>query len=894
MDGASLLPLVGRGRELAAMEQTLAGESASLLLFAGEPGIGKSRLLAEAARRGVEGGWTVLVGGCHRRSGQEPFAPFLGLLERHLAQQSSGERTASLQGCAWLVRLLPELAETLAPPALAWALPPEQERRLMFAAVARYLANVAGQAGTLLILDDLQWAGADALDLLTSLLHASPARPLRIVGAYRDTEVRTRDPLADTLADLAREDLVVRVALHPLAAADAITLLNDLFSGTAVGEATLRQQVLQHAGGIPFFLVSYAQGLLSGALADGGDEVPWSVAETIRQRVAALPDVARDLLSIAAIVGRVARRSVLVQAGTASGQSEQQVLAALEAARQSRLLIEEGEATHAFAHDLVREVVGADLSSARRALIHRIVAEALQQEPGEPPIEALAYHYIQAGDPEKACAYLERAATRAQAMYANAEAVVAYRSLVAQLEKAGRVAAAASVCERMGEVLLIMAHYDDALGLVERTIQTYRGLGDTDGVVRATSLLARTHVQRGSALEGRARLESLRESLGADASPHGLATFYMALAEVSDLTSAHREELTAAERAVEYARAAGDDVLFARAEVRRGVALGVLGRTDEGLIVVEAAIPIVESAGDLWSAGYAYSNAVSAYLAQGRIALALRNIERGVELANRIGDTGAIVWTRFWRGVIYFFQGEWTLAQEDFEVGLALAEREGALHVSAYPLGGLGRLCLARGQREVAFAYLGRAIPLAEEARANRVLWPVQRALAERELLLGQPDAAVARLIPIVERPEGAESLDMTPVLPVLAWAYLDLGDRERAAHWLERGTAQVEQQHHRLAQTDVLRIRALAAWRHGQQHEARRMLDDALALCRSLPYPHAEAKALYLYGLLLHEQNQPRQARERFTAALALCNHLGERPYAERIAGALEELPDN
>ena len=84
----------------------------------------------------------------------------------------------------------------------------------MFRAVGRYLANVAGPAGTLLVLDDLQWAGPDALDLLATLAHT--AAGVRIVGAYRDTEVRPADPLGLLLADLAQARRVHHHALGPL------------------------------------------------------------------------------------------------------------------------------------------------------------------------------------------------------------------------------------------------------------------------------------------------------------------------------------------------------------------------------------------------------------------------------------------------------------------------------------------------------------------------------------------------------------------------------------------------------------------------------------------------------------------------------------------------------
>ena len=127
---------------------------------------------ARVPRRRAGGCWQ---GGCQRRGGQEPYAPLLEALERHISGQSAAELRAALQGCAWLVRLLPELAgradraaARLDPAARAGA-PPDVRG-------GGPLPGQRGRAsGTLLVLDDLQWAGADALDLLATLVR-SPRR----------------------------------------------------------------------------------------------------------------------------------------------------------------------------------------------------------------------------------------------------------------------------------------------------------------------------------------------------------------------------------------------------------------------------------------------------------------------------------------------------------------------------------------------------------------------------------------------------------------------------------------------------------------------------------------------------------------------------------------------
>src|SRR5437868_4676976 len=220
-------------------------------------------------------------GGCQRRAGHEPSAPLLAAPRRPLSPASPAQQRTEPAGCAWLVRLLPELAGGSIAPLPASTLPPEQERRLMVDAVLRLLANVAGPAGTLLVLDDLQWAGPDALDLLTALVHAAAEVPLRVIGAYRDAEVQPQDPLAGTLADLAHAGLANQHTLAPLPAKEMRQLLEGLLEGVAV-PAPVRIRLVQRTGGVPFYLISCARGLRAGVLdAQAAARLPWDLAQSI-------------------------------------------------------------------------------------------------------------------------------------------------------------------------------------------------------------------------------------------------------------------------------------------------------------------------------------------------------------------------------------------------------------------------------------------------------------------------------------------------------------------------------------------------------------------------------------------------------------------------------------
>jgi predicted ATPase len=419
MPGAA--PLVGRARELVLLERHLAGQDPPLLVLAGEPGIGKSRLLQELAAGTLGHGFRVLAGDCQRQGGQTPYSPLLEAVQHVLQDLRPSELGRALQGCAWLVRLLPELAAGPIEPLPDWMLPPEQERRLMVEAIKRLLSNVAGPRGVLL--DNLQWAEADALDLLVMLTHCAPALVLRIVGAYRDSEVQAGDLLFHTLGDLAQAGLVLQHHLGPLAPAEAAALLADV-------DPALQARLLDRAGGVPFFLVNWAQMLQERAAWDGDvagavDAVPWTVALSVQQRLAALQDVSREVLQVAAVVGRAVLRPLLAQV---VGRPQPELLRALEEVCRVRLLEEAGENQYHFAHDVIREVVEQSLSTARRTLLHRRVAQALAAGSREPPIEQIAYHYAHTEDHVAAAEWLEYAGDRAAATLAHTTALEHYQA----------------------------------------------------------------------------------------------------------------------------------------------------------------------------------------------------------------------------------------------------------------------------------------------------------------------------------------------------------------------------------------------------------------------------------------------------------------------------------
>jgi transcriptional regulator with XRE-family HTH domain/tetratricopeptide (TPR) repeat protein len=755
-DSRHALPFVGRRRELALLDQhlaissqeLLAGGTPPVLLFAGEPGIGKSRLLYEAHLRAEEAGWCVLYGGCQRRGGQDLYAPVLGALQSHIRGQLAVHLRRDLQGCAWLVRLLPELAEGPIEPLPSWTLSPAQERRFTFEAVVRFLSNVAQQGthgagvGTLLLLDDLQWAAADALDLLRTLAHAATEEPLRVVGAYRDTEVRPDDPVGGTLADLAQARLATQCLLDPLAPAEAADLLTSLLAAEAQQEAhhgtatarVPRDRLLQRAGGVPFFLVSWAQALRRGTLEGsphGGvaaDDVPWDLAQGVRQRVASLPEAARELLGVAAVAGRVVSQSVLA---AVVARPEREVVEALEAACRIRLLEEAAGDTrvgrgYRFMHDVIREVVEADLGAARRTLQHRQVADALAGQPGEPPVEELAYHYTHGEAWAKALEYLVKAGDKAAATYANQSALDLYARALALCSQLGdaSLATAAVVAQRRGDLNLGLGNIGDAMG-------------DFDGMLVA------------------ARRQGNRHLEGLALSRRGMCEFW-------------NTDLAAAEQTLRAALTVGnegfDDVRFSASLWLGGLLTATTDRLAEGLDILLPLEELARRVDDPWQQFWWTAFTGNTINWTGRYDEALALLAGWRDVASRHMFTLVATWWH--EALLQGSKGDYGVAFALLEQVLATCERVGEPLWRARALNLMGWLCgeLQDPTRAMGWNTLGVQAALELAVPDLEIESNARLNLGDNLLALGRLEEAeqqFAKVDPVVRHPRPQDHVSL-------------------------------------------------------------------------------------------------------------------------------------
>lgn len=498
--------LVGRQAEMEQLEAWYQAppNSARVMLLAGDPGIGKTRLLAETAVRAFASGAIVLAG----RAPEEtivPYQPFLEALGHYVFRAPLEElRVVAREYGAELGRLIPELRRRV--PELPPPDPgdPETDRYRLFEAVAGLLAEISAAVPVLIVLDDLQWADRPTLLLLRHLARSPHNTRVLIMGAYRDVD-QWSEGFDAALAGLRRERLMVQLDVGGLPEAEAMELVSLRAGGTP--SLAFVQALYRETEGNPFFIEEIVRHLTDAGVRsqDAGARdlervgLPEDVRDVISRRLDRLAPGSIEWLRVAAVIGRDFDSSLLERV---LGFDEDRFLAALEDALDAGLVAEApaDPGRYSFAHALIRETLYEGMSSARRARVHRRVGVALEDLGDDSLIGALALHFTRAADPEdaeRAIRYGLRAGEQATAMLANEEAAAHYSRALEVLDRSDPEALRRR-CDlllelgeaqvRSGERPLAWATFREAAALAAE-------LGDKGSLARAAVGASRRYVQ---------------------------------------------------------------------------------------------------------------------------------------------------------------------------------------------------------------------------------------------------------------------------------------------------------------------------------------------------------------------------------------------------------------
>ena len=420
------------------VDSMLAGQG-GIYLLAGEPGIGKTRLADEIADYARQKGSEVFWGRCWHGTGGPAYLPWIQIV-RECVQREKSSSASKPEGGEFeeIGRIMPELK--LAPPLLRESqylgnIETEDEVRFRaFAAITGLLRKLAERHSLMLILDDLQWADHPSLVLLEYLVREICHDKLFLICICRSVDSRPAGQVGRTFGELLRHEWVQLLHLHGLNRQSVQAFIARELDARSLEE--LVRVVYQKTDGNPFFVGELVR-LLKTKVVDTSSaatavEVPATVRDVIRRRLETLTDGCRLVVNIASIVGLDFELSAV---SAVAEYTPSELLVSLDEARRAGIVSEvDGRVgLYKFSHDLIRDVIYAEVPRSERASLHHQVGTILERLHGgdiEASIARIAYHFFRAapaGNLRKAVDYSTMAGQQAAESLAYEDAIEHYR-----------------------------------------------------------------------------------------------------------------------------------------------------------------------------------------------------------------------------------------------------------------------------------------------------------------------------------------------------------------------------------------------------------------------------------------------------------------------------------
>lgn len=613
-------PCVGREAETLALEASL--ERPGLTMLLGDPGIGKSRLLEELAKRMRARGGEVIVGRSYEAEQARPYGCIVDALRSSGVAQAAGPVLR-----ADLAALLSELAP--APAAL--------DRTRLFDAVVALLRERRRVRPLLVSLDDAQWIDEGSAALLHYLVRSLASEGVALVLAARGGELAENTAALRLVRTLRGERALFDVLLGPLGAPDIAALLQS--SGIAADADRVHEQ----SEGNPLLALE-----LGRALAEGRPPLSGGLAEALEQRLSALDEPAQALLAWSAALGRGCTPTLLA---SLAGRPPPEVIDAISALERHNLFRLQGDGTVDFAHDLLREAAYRRIPPARRRMLHAALAQALwRSDPDERQRGALAgsvaRQALLGGEDALAVRASIEAAEQALRIFANVEALgLAERALplLPALQREERLRSQLALLRVCLHADRRPARLEKIARELSRLVLEAEASGLQDLVAEGFSELSVAHYFREdevAALKGSLKsAESARSNPDPLARARGLAQAGRCLAQIEGDMDRASVLLNEAAAAAQSAGIAVTDI-----SLGRGLLHAFRGEDEDARRQLEEAVGRSQERGDHWRETEALFALCRIGLERGEPGEALRAAERVLPVAEKMseGDEPAV------------------------------------------------------------------------------------------------------------------------------------------------------------------------------------------------------------------------------------------------------------
>lgn len=904
---------VGRQQEMAvletALDDALSGRG-QIVMIAGEPGIGKTRLAQELASHAETLGAQVWWGWCLEQQGAPPYWPWVQPIRSYIQGAETDSLGAHMgPGATDIGEIIPEIHDKL--PNLEKTSPfePQQARFRLFDAISNFLSAIAASQPLVLVLEDLQWADQPSLLLLEFLAGRLPDTKVLLVGTYRDIEVSREHPLSNTLALLARNDSYSRAELGGLESEHVGQLIKNI-SGEEPSQA-LVQAIYGHAEGNPFFSTEITR-LLGDRILDadsneygaGGLEIPQSVLEVIGRRLSRLSRECESVLTTAAVIGR--RFDFRLLGSLNEGTSENQLLDLIDEGLDANLIqgVSGQEDTYQFSHALVQQTLRERLSSSRRVRLHAKIGQTLEMlyadNLGDHGAE-LAYHFAEAASVAgvgKLAKYSGLAGESALAASAFEEALhhfeVGLVSVDITLDGSQKALneEAAGLLFGLGCAQLATVERQSLPGAVaclRRAFDYYAEAGDVD---RAVAIAQQPLPMAVGMLPGAAQLT--RRAL--ELVPRGSL-------DEARLLSPHSMHLCVVENDFEAARDAYTKALaIAQRENDEELEFSTLGnaatvdqfnwRLHESLEKGLRGLDLAPRVDNPWAELMVLYRVAAGRMLTGDLQGSKPHIERMRELAEKLRDSFWLTSAFFWSAQASAYEGDWEASRNFSDQAFTI------LQMDVRSLAPRMQLEFEVGEFAEGEIYLERILDAMRLASPGPNLEYMTTALGLPFVARITGDTSHVEVAEAVAAPILAAAANCSAVIMVgtragLAFLSAQREDSTAAADDYAflapyRGTAMP-------AFSFVFdRLLGLLAQTMGSLDLAVEHYEDALTFCRNGGYRPELAWTCHDYAETLVQRNGPgdrAKVSSLLEESLAISTELGMRPLIDRIAGLRERV---
>ena len=783
--------MVGREEELRALQEAyrnaIDGEQTQVITVVGDAGVGKSRLLYEFQN------WLELLPDevCffQGRSSQEaqnlPYALLKDVFtfRFHIQESDTTREVRSKieagfgevfgpdnegQMRAHIIGQLLGFDFSDSPNLKDMLEDPQQLRDRTSMCLGEYFQDVCEQSPTVIFLEDIHWADNSSLDMIISLSRRKPEERLLMVCLARS---RLFDRRPDWVEGFINH---TQLALESLSQQESFRLVQEILKLAEPVPDTLRELVVNNAEGNPFYVEELIKMLIEDGVIITGEEcwrielgrfaeikVPATLTNVLQARLDNLPQVERETLQQASVVGRTFWDDAVEYISTNSTPSDAQFVRNttdenLRALRSRDLIYRRQEsaftdtAEYIFRHSILREVTYECVLKRARKNYHGLVAEWLIQHSRERANEyigLIADHFLHADNWEKSWTYHIQAAKKAQERFANQEAIAFLQTAMEISEHLPQleVADLAEVHIMMADVLTNLNQYEQAIEELTRGLSI---VSAEESSVAKRVLMAQIDQKIGRAFRS---LGNYPQSI--EVIEHGIARLPQdyskemgALQVCMASTLTRQGDLESAQQwcqeGIDNVEIGGDLAELAHAYSLLGTIRRDLGDTTASLDCRLKSLKISKDIANIALQMEAHNNLAVAYYDLGQLAEAAEHYEQSLELSERIGNLNTSARAEINLGEVHLIRGDWDEAERAFYHALTIWEHTGYRLGQAYGCSNIGAVLTRKGMAEQALDYLERSLAVFIDIGAQSFLPVVYRRQASAHLQLGDLDRA--------------------------------------------------------------------------------------------------------------------------------------------------------